>query len=80
MITGQGSGGGAMPIVMAFTHKPGKETMPKEDEYRSDDCLWLFNAIPTYVKETGDIAFYNQGSALCRQGQGDRARPSAPGH
>lgn len=60
MITGQGSTGGAMSIVMAFTHKPGKEKLPKEDEYRSDDCLWLFNAIPTYVKETGDIGFYNK--------------------
>jgi cellobiose phosphorylase len=60
MITGQGSTGGAMPIVMAFTHKPGKENLPKEDEYRSDDCLWLFNAIPAYVKETGDTAFYNK--------------------
>jgi cellobiose phosphorylase len=60
MITGQGSSGGAMPLVMAFTHKPGKEKMPPEDEYRSDDCLWLFNAIPAYVKETGDPGFYNK--------------------
>jgi cellobiose phosphorylase len=60
MITGQCSTGGAMPIVMAFAHKPGKEKPPKEDEYRSDDCQWLFNAITTYVKETGDIDFYNK--------------------
>jgi N,N'-diacetylchitobiose phosphorylase len=60
MITGQCSTGGALPIVMAFSHKPGKETAPREDEYRSDDSLWLFNAVTTYVKETGDHGFYTR--------------------
>ncbi|MGB7985775.1 MAG: hypothetical protein WCF54_11480 [Terracidiphilus sp.] len=60
MITGQVSTGGAMPVVRQFAHKPGKEKAPGEEEYRSDDCLWLFNAIPSYVKETGDLSFYNK--------------------
>ena len=60
MITGQCSTGGAMPIVLAFSHRPGKEKPPAENQYRSDDCLWLFNAITTYIKETGDIDFYNK--------------------
>jgi N,N'-diacetylchitobiose phosphorylase len=60
MITGQVSTGGALPVVLPTSHQPGKERAPQENEYRSDDCMWLFNAIPTYVKETGDIAFYNK--------------------
>ena len=60
MITGQVSNGGAMPVVKPFAHKPGKENAPEEKEYRSDDCMWLFNTIPAYVKETGDISFYNK--------------------
>jgi cellobiose phosphorylase len=60
MITGQVSTGGAMPVVKQFSHKPGRETPPREEEYRSDDCLWLFNTIPAYVKETGDISFYKK--------------------
>lgn len=58
MITGQASTGGAMPVVKPFAHKPGNEKTPNETEYRSDDCMWLFNTIPSYVKETGDINFY----------------------
>ncbi len=60
MITGQVSTGGAMPVVKPFAHKPGHEKMPDEKEYRSDDCMWLFNSIPAYVKETGDIKFYDK--------------------
>jgi N,N'-diacetylchitobiose phosphorylase len=60
MLTGQLSSGGAMPIVKPFEHKPGHETPPADEEYRSDDCLWFFNAIPAYVNETGDIDFYNK--------------------
>ena len=60
MITGQVSTGGAMPVVNKIAHKPGKEKLPDENQYRSDDCLWLFNTVPAYVKETGDINFYNK--------------------
>lgn len=60
MITGQVSTGGAMPVVKPFAHHPGQEKPPQEEEYRSDDCLWLFNTIPAYVKETGDVAFYEK--------------------
>jgi cellobiose phosphorylase len=60
MITGQVSTGGAMPVVKPFSHKPGHEALPKEHEYRSDDCMWMFNTIPAYVKETGDTGFYNK--------------------
>ncbi|MFH1196209.1 MAG: N,N'-diacetylchitobiose phosphorylase [bacterium] len=60
MITGQVSNGGAMPVVKPFAHNPGKEKVPESNEYRSDDCMWIFNTIPVYVKETGDISFYEK--------------------
>jgi len=58
MLTGQLSNGGAMPIVKPFEHRPGHETPPPDEAFRSDDCLWFFNAVPAYVNETGDLGFY----------------------
>ncbi len=60
MLTGQVSTGGAIPVVRPFSHKPGKEEAPAEEEYRSDDCLWLFNTVPAYAKETGNLDFYTK--------------------
>lgn len=60
MLTGQASTGGAMPVVKPYAHRPGAEPAPDETEYRSDDCLWLFNTVPAYVKETGDLAFFDK--------------------
>jgi cellobiose phosphorylase len=69
MLTGQLSNGGAMPIVRPFEHRPGHEQAPAAEEYRSDDCLWFFNAVPAYVGETGDLDFYQQVLPYADQGE-----------
>ena len=69
MITGQISTGGAMPVVNRISHTPGQEQPIPEEQYRSDDCMWLFNAIPAYVKETGDISFFNKTLPYADKGQ-----------
>ena len=58
MITGQVATGGAIPVIKPFAHEAG--TMKPPDGYRSDDCLWLFDTVPEYVKETGDLSFYDK--------------------
>jgi cellobiose phosphorylase len=60
MLTGQNANGGAMPVVKPFDHHPGNEKPTPENEFRSDDCLWLFNTVPAYVKETGNMDYYNK--------------------
>lgn len=69
MLTGQVSTGGAMPVVQQFNHNPGKEKKPEESEYRSDDCFWLFNTIPAYVKETGDLDFFHKALPYADEGE-----------
>jgi len=69
MLTGQVSNGGAIPVIKPFDHHPGHEKVPELEEYRSDDCLWFFNAIPAYVGETGDVDFYNKVLPYADQGE-----------
>lgn len=69
MLTGQLANGGAIPLIKPFEHNPGFEPPPQEDQYRSDDCLWFFNAIPAYVAETGDIDFYHRVLPYADQGE-----------
>jgi len=70
MLTGQVSTGGAIPVIKPFDHHPGHEPTPDPGDYRSDDCLWFFNAIPAYVSETGDDAFYEKVLPYADQGKG----------
>ena len=60
MLSGQDATGGAQPEIRPWLHTPGKMKPTPPEHYRSDDCLWFFNAVPAYVAETGDIAFYNE--------------------
>lgn len=70
MITGQNANGGAMPVVKPFDHHPGQEPTTPEGDYRSDDCMWLFNTVPNYVKEIGDINYYNKVLPFSDKGEG----------
>jgi cellobiose phosphorylase len=60
MLTGQDSTGGAQPEIRPWLHQPGKMRPTPPEHYRSDDCLWFFNAIPAYVNESGDVGFYRK--------------------
>ena len=69
LLTGQVSNGGAIPIIQPFDHHPGREKAPAPEEFRSDDCLWFFNAVPAYVNETGDVDFYKKVLPYADQGE-----------
>ncbi len=67
MLTGQLASGGAIPVIKPFAHQPGRMKAP--DHYRADDCLWFFNTVPEYVKETGDLSFYDKALPFADQGE-----------
>lgn len=69
MLTGQVSTGGAMPVVKPFAHNPGHEPLVPDHEYRSDDSLWLFDTVPAYVKESGDLGFFDKVLPYADQGE-----------
>jgi N,N'-diacetylchitobiose phosphorylase len=69
MLTGQLANGGAIPVIKPFSHRPGHEPPPPDEEYRSDDCLWFFNTVPAYVAETGDLDFYRKVLPYADQGE-----------
>ncbi|MBC7298429.1 MAG: N,N'-diacetylchitobiose phosphorylase, partial [Demequina sp.] len=57
ILTGQTHEGGAMPLVKPWAHRPGHETTPTLEQYRSDDALWLPITVANFVYETGDVAY-----------------------
>ena len=69
MLSGQVATGGAISVVKPDKHDPGHEAAPSAEAYRSDDCLWFFNAIPDYVAETGNLAFYDKTVPYADEGQ-----------
>jgi cellobiose phosphorylase len=69
MLSAQDACGGAQPEVRPWSHAPGKMPATPPARYRSDDCLWFFNAIPTYVAETGDTGFYDVMVPYADQGE-----------
>jgi cellobiose phosphorylase len=72
MLSAQVTNGAGLPLVK-YTHTPGKENHPDEDNpdtpyaketghpsYRADDALWLFPTIYKYISESGDLAFLDE--------------------
>lgn len=57
ILTGQTSAGGGCPLVRPLTHRPGQEKAPSEEQYRSDDTLWLPITVSNFVYETGDLGY-----------------------
>jgi N,N'-diacetylchitobiose phosphorylase len=57
LLKGQLSNGAAMHSVQPLTWTQGPHNIPEEGRIFSDDHLWLLLSVPSYLKETGDMAF-----------------------
>ena len=60
ILTGQTQAGGGCPLVKPMTHRPGSEKAPTEEQYRSDDTLWLPITVSNHVYETGNVAYLDK--------------------
>lgn len=60
LLSGQESRGNAMPVVAPFRHRPGHEKPTDPHRIRSDDGLWLHQAVLNWVLETGDLAYLDR--------------------
>jgi len=69
MLSGEDATGGAQPEIRPWLHKPGQMPPTPAHEYRSDDCQWLFNVIPAYMAESGDLAFLDKVIPYADKGQ-----------
>lgn len=79
ILSGQESIGAALPLV-SFDHNPGHEPVfgslkyilkkTGYEKYRCDDALWLFQAVPQYMKESGNMDFIDKIIPYSDQGEG----------
>jgi N,N'-diacetylchitobiose phosphorylase len=67
MLTGQYANGGCKAVVQPFHHRPGEECL--SNVFRADDGMWLFNAVPAHVNESGNLSFYRKVLPYADQGE-----------
>ena len=77
MLSAQVTNGAGLPLVK-YTHKPGQENTPDQEEYvretghpsyRADDALWLFPTVYKYISESGDTEFLDEEIYFANNGE-----------
>jgi len=70
MLSGQEAAGGAQPVVDPVHFKPGHMKPTHIEDQRADDCLWFFNAVQTYLSETGELSLLDEVVPFADAGEG----------